>query len=236
MTIRPTTWTRKTRIAGACGGAVLAVGIGCAAYAFWGGSPRGTSRHFFFSTASAAPTAKQTAAAAYDYPAPGASLPRSITINYDAAKDRTAMTLELKGLACSAPSGYRVSNLDLKVVSEYAGTARRPGAGELSVRGVLSGTCSPAGVLAPSSPVAVFTADGHAIDARDPAGHANPYGTEKKPGGPRESLEFRLATKDLISISASKSVSAKAGMLTVTFTPSQLALLREFAARMNPKP
>ncbi len=181
------------------------------------------------------PSKKQQRAAEYNYPTPSSTLPRSIAVSYDPGKDRTTMTLSLTGLAANVPSAYRVSGLSLSVISEFAGQSRNPDAGELSVRCVLTGTTTTPGVLAPSSPVATLSADGKTFESRPPPSNKSPFRTETSSSGTREIVEFRLSTSGLIALAHAKSVSAQVGTATLTFSPTQIADLREFVARMNPR-
>lgn len=179
------------------------------------------------------PTAKQQAAALFDYPSASADMPKAITIEYTVAKDRSIMTLELDGLAVRAPSGFQTTAASLAVRSEFSGRARDPRKGELSVRMILSVHSNPAGALAPSSPIAEFETDGHKSQARGPSDHSSGYHAAK--GNAPESLEFRVSTKDLLAIAHANTARLKAGAVVITLSSHELSLLREFVARMNPR-
>ena len=179
---------------------------------------------------------KEKAAAEYAYPVSTGTLPPAITVAFDEAKNRTRMTLTLNDLAASAASGYRIDHVELKMVSEFAGRDRDPEKGELSARCTLSLVSSTPGVLAPSSPPVVFTADGKALHAYAPTASNPGYHSKGKQDGSHESLIFLVPTHDLIRIAKGNVVTAKAGAVALSFSPGQLATVREFVARMNPRP
>jgi hypothetical protein len=187
-------------------------------------------------TKAAAAERKQKAAALYDYPASSGSLPGSITIAYDGAKDRTRMTLALDGLNASAPSNYRLGRVGLTLVSEFPGRTRDPERGELSARCTLSVVADSPGALAPSSPPAQITADTRALHAYAPSATDPGYHSKHRADGAHESLVFLVHTRDLITSAKARRVALKAGAVTVSLSPEQLASVREFVARMNPKP
>ncbi|MBL8761476.1 MAG: hypothetical protein JNL50_09260 [Phycisphaerae bacterium] len=212
---RPRVW------AGLAVGA-LALGVGVAAYA-WPGSR------------TSAPSAKQRAAAELAYPDSSGPLPEAITVTYDAGKNRTQMCAELAALSASAPAGYRLSTATMRVRSEFTGERRREDRGELSVRVDLLIESSPPGALAPSSPVAELNVNGKVLAARGASDGSSGYEPAKGRGGRGESLEFRVSTKDLIELASSKAASLKAGVVSVQLSAREIAVLREFAARMNPR-
>lgn len=187
------------------------------------------------SVSSHEPSKKQQRAAEYNYPTPSAALPKSIAVSYDPGKDRTTMTLTLAGMVVNVPSAYRITGPGVQIISEFAGQSRKPDAGELSVRCLFSATTTTPGVLAPSSPIATFTADGTSFESRPPPSNKSPFRSESSPAGTREIVEFRLSTSGLIALAHAKSVSAQIGTATLTFSPTQISDLREFAARMNPR-
>lgn len=230
----PISFTRtQTTIAGAV--AILALGAGVA----WAISNPGTRHKDANSRSVLTPaqlTAKEQAAAGLAYPAAQASLPAAITIEYQEAKDRTKMTLTLRDIHATATGNPALSSVECTFLSEFKGRSREPGHGELSVRGTLSLTSQTPGVLAPSSPPGVFTADAKTLKAKPIAPGESGYKSKAKPQGSRESLAFHLSTKDLLTIATSRQVSAELGATRVTLTPAHLELLREFAARMNPNP
>lgn len=201
-------------------GTIVLVGAGWIAYARSGAGL-------------AKPNAKQQAAALFEYPRASSDIPKAITTEYSVARDRSTMTLVLEGLAVGAPTGFRATGASLAVRSEFPGRSRDPDRGELSVRMDLSVRSKPAGVLAPSSPIAEFEADGHAFRARGPSDHTSGYRAAKDDA--RESIEFRLSTKDLLALTHANSATLKAGAAVVTLSSHDLSLLREFAARMNPR-
>ncbi|MEK6700985.1 MAG: hypothetical protein AABZ53_01900 [Planctomycetota bacterium] len=226
----PLSLTRtQTRIAASAVVLTLAVGIA------WAVVPAG-ARH----TGARSPltpaqlVAREQAAAQLAYPTPRPSLPASIVVVYDDAKDRTRMTLTLRDVRASASGHPSLSAVELTVLSEYQGHVREPGHGELSVRGTLSLISKAPGVLAPSSPPGIFTADAKSLKAKPVAPGKSGYQSKSKPDGSHESLAFHLSTKDLLTIAASRDVTAQLGAARVTLTPAHLELLREFAARMNP--
>lgn len=210
--------------------------IAAAAFAVdrWNAKPS-RSKSGVSSASSNEPSKKQQRAAEYNYPTPSAALPKSIAVSYDPGKDRTTMTLMLAGMPVSVPSAYRTTGPSFQIISEFAGQSRKPDAGELSVRCLFSATTTTPGVLAPSSPIATFTADGTSFESRPPPSNKAPFRSESSPAGTREIVEFRLSTSGLIALAHAKSVSAQIGTATLTFSPSQISDLREFAARMNPR-
>lgn len=178
-------------------------------------------------------TAKQQAAAMFEYPTPSDNMPKAITTDYSVAKDRSTMTLALGSLPANAPIAFRTAGASLVIRSEFSGRTRDPSQGELSVRMTLSVKSIPAGVLAPSSPIAEFVANGHAFHTRGPSDHSSGYRTAK--ANAPESLDFRVSTKDLIAIAHANSATLKAGAAVVTLSSHEMSLLREFVARMNPR-
>lgn len=186
--------------------------------------------------ATAEPTKKQRVAAEFAYPTSTGRLPSTVKISTDAEKARTRMTLTLGNLGAAIPASYKTNAPTLKIVSEYHGAGRRPDMGELSVQCTMSIVSVPAGVLASSSPPAVFTADGQTINARPVSSTSPGYKSKPQPDGSHESLAFKLDTKHLIALANAKSVSAKIGDISLRLSPAELADLREFVARMDPNP
>lgn len=177
---------------------------------------------------------KQKAVAALMYPRASPICPPSIKIAYDDIKDRTRMTLTWSGLSATA-SGYRLSNATLRLTSEFAGEVRPVDAGELSVQGVLTAVSIPEGGLAAGVPPVEFTVDGLAIEAKPATAGKSGYSSKAKSDGSHESLAFKVRTQDLITMASAKSLKWKAGVAECAVSSSQVADLREFVARMNPR-
>lgn len=221
----------------AVAGAVTLVAGLIVGYETLGHAPRHASaRTHSVPPPNAEPTTKQKAAAEFAYPASVGALPGSITIVYDAAKDRTKMTFRTREVRLTPPSGTRVSNVELKFVSEFAGQTRRADAGELSVQCLITLVTSAAGTLAPSTPPGDLTADGSTFKLRAAFEGESGYKSRAKPDGVHEALAFKIFTKDLIKIVAATNASGHIGALGFTLSAAQLTDLREFAARMDPTP
>lgn len=178
---------------------------------------------------------KQKAVAGLAYPQASAICPLSIKIVYDDVKDRTRMTLTWSALSATA-SGYRLSNATLRLNSEFVGKVRPADTGELSVQGVLTAVSIPEGGLAAGSPPAEFTVDGTVIEAKPATAGKSGYSSKAKSDGSHESLAFKVRTQDLITMASAKSLKWKAGVAECAVSSSQVADLREFVARMNPRP
>ncbi|MBS0197223.1 MAG: hypothetical protein JSR77_10740 [Planctomycetes bacterium] len=183
--------------------------------------------------AAAGPSAKQKAAVLYDFPVSRGTLPRSLIIEYDAAKDRTQMKLALAGVTPAA-SQFKAGPLTLTFESQFKGKVRSTEVGELSVECVVTGVCGVAGALAPSSPPAEFTADGVVYKARPPVKGVSPYRSKAKSDGVHETLVFRVMTRDLVAMVKAREVSATLGGVSAKLNAAQIEDLREFAARINP--
>lgn len=179
-------------------------------------------------------TRKREASAGLRYPPASGQLPPGLKIDYSQPSNRTTMTLEIIPRDIEVPRDYSLTHPRMRLISDFEGPTRRPGVGELSVRVKISADSSLQGALAPSLPIVEFQADGNELDARSPPPGVLPYKSESKAGRHHETLECRLATKDLVVIATSRSVSVHCGVATFRLSPSQIAALREFAARMNP--
>ncbi len=217
--------------------ALLTIAVGGVAFQAAGtrrGTPHRASSH---SAASGAdPTAKQRVAADLEYPVPTRRPGTGIVESFDAAKNRSRITLELRDPTVTGPAHAPCGGVVVKLISEFEGTVRRTDAGELSVRCVMSAVMGTPGLLAPSSPPAEFCVDGRTFAARSAAKGQSGYRSKRMHDGFHESLEFRIPTRDLLAMARSHSVTATLGVLTVSFSAAHLGAVREFAGRMDPTP
>jgi hypothetical protein len=182
----------------------------------------------------AAKRAKDQALLALPYPPRSASAPASIRSAYDSANDRTTMTLSLPGLRADPPVPG-VAALTLSLTSSFAGRERAPDKPEGSADASLSAVCQSPGALAFSGPPGTLTADGADLPLREASGK-NHYNSTPAPGGVEESVRFRVNTPDLVAAANAQQVALTIGRVRVPITGQALSDLREFAARMNPRP
>jgi hypothetical protein len=163
-------------------------------------------------------------------------MPQGLSTEYDVAKDRTKMVLELPNIVTKAPSSYRAGSVTLKLESEFAGTVRRKDVGELSVECEASMISAAGGALSPGDPPAVVEVDGTAFDGLAPVKGVLGYHSKKSEQGIKERLLFRVHTSDMIRIASGRSVIFKFGEVKTSLAASDVAAIREFVARMNPNP
>lgn len=177
--------------------------------------------------------AKKERAAGWIYPpTTGGASPESISVEFDAARDRTKMTLTLKP-AATTPTGAALDGVTLRLVSEFLGQHRAEP--ELSVTARLTVVSRDAGVLAPASPPGAFEADGKELPVMAPAGGKSGYTSAAKPDGSHESLSFRVPTRDLLKLAKASKVNGRFGAMSLTLSAAQARDLREFIARMKPE-
>ena len=194
------------------------------------------------------PSETQVAALKLDYPRPSPQTPKPISVIYNAHKDRTRMTLELKEAAggLGAASGaHGVSSVLIKLSSEYPGKTRPADHGESSVDGVVVIKSKSGGAGAPEPgastgtkstvPPGSFDVDGHTIHLHHPAKGKASYTSEPQPDHVKETVLFRVHTAALIEVASGKDVALKVGSVRVVLTAQQIEEIREFVARMNPK-
>lgn len=217
--------TTKKQVWAAAGVALAA----CVVVVAYAGSHGGRSGGKHASPAETA--ARQEKAAGLAYPDAGPTLPASVSIEYDQAKDRTRMTLELKGLRPQAP-GARVGGAVMRLTSEFTGRERT--VGEVSVKGELKVESNASGVLAPSSPPGAFVVDGSRHSVRAWETGTSGYATKAAGALSREELRFRVPTRDLVKIASGGTVTGEFGLVKVELSAAQVAELREFVARMKP--
>ncbi len=235
---------------GLAGGAVIAGVVAIAAVAYFAKASTLRKVHKYSDPSSPdyrPPSESQVAAAKLDYPAPGAQMPPSISITYNAHKDRTRMTLEMKDSVGGVGSGaitQGVSSVLIKLSSEYPGKVRPADHGESSADGVVvikskaGGHAPPADASAASGKTTLHPGtvdvDGRTIHLHSPPKGKAAYTSEPQPDHVKETLLFRVHTASLIEIAAGKSVTLRVGTLSITLTPQQIDEIREFVARMNP--
>lgn len=214
------------KLAWAAAGVAMAACLAVVAYAGMHGGKTGKKTPSLAEVA-----AKQEKAAELAYPEAGAAMPASVKVEYDPAKDRTRMTLELKGLRPAA-AGARVGGAVLTLTSEFKGRERA--VGEVSVKGELRVETNAAGVLAPASPPGAFVVDGARVTARAWEAGKSGYTAKQAGGLTHEELEFRVRTRDLVKLAGGRSVTGEFGAVKVELTAGQVAELKEFVARMKP--
>lgn len=178
---------------------------------------------------------KDAALLALPYPASSGVLPRSIEISYDGATDRTSMKLRLSGMRVSGGGSANVGGVTLHLTSSHKGRVRPKDDPEGSVDGSLVAEVSSPGMLAYSGVPGNVTADGETTPLKAST-DKDGYVSAKATGGREEVVRFRFPTKDLVRATAATSVTMSFGTIQIDISGQQLSDLREFAARMNPKP
>ena len=169
---------------------------------------------------------------ALEYPGSTGTQPRTIEIIYDAAGDRTTMTLRLEGLR--AAGSPQVSAATLHMTSSHKGRVRAPDNPEGSADGSLVVQTASPGVLAYSGTPGTVAFDGQSLPLREASGKER-YFSAKASGG-REEVRFRLPTEISIAAAKSSGFTLSIGTIRLEVSGAQLADFREFVARMNPKP
>jgi len=238
MTTIPTR-AKRTWIWATAGAVVLLGALGIAYAVYHAKSPGTRKVHGGGEGASSGPrqaSNRQVEALGLAYPASKGTLPASITISYNAHKDRTKMTLELRKVPTDPGSAAGVSDVIIKLMSEYDGRTRPADRGESSVDGVVIVKCKAPGPLVVSGAPGAFEADGQSVHLHPPAKDKPAYSSETQPDHVKETLAFRVRTAGLLKVAQAKSVTASFGSVRVHLTEEQLGDLREYAARMNPKP
>ena len=166
------------------------------------------------------------------YPKSTGTQPRTIETTYDGAADRTLMTLRLTDVRLAGSGAVNASNAILNLSSSHKGQVRAQDDPEGSIDGSLDIQTKAAGMLAYAGPPGTLTADGKPMPLKE-ASKKN-TGLKSSPG--EETVRFKVATKDLVAAANASAVSLTIGTVQVELTPAALADLREFAARLNPKP
>jgi hypothetical protein len=168
---------------------------------------------------------------ALPYPTSTGARPATMEVTYDAASGRTSMTMRLDGLRATGRRAAGVGGATLHLTSSHKGRVRGPDDPEGSVDGSFEVRTSTPGVLAYSGPPGTATADGRAAPLRPPKS-----GEAYSSAGREESVRFRWPTEDLVRAANSGAVSMTFGGIEVELSRAHLADLREFAARLNPRP
>lgn len=171
---------------------------------------------------------------ALPYPPSSGSQPASLGFMYDDATGRTSMTLHLKGLRAGGRRASNVSAVALHLTSSYKGRERARNNPEGSVDGSLVVRTSAQGVLAYSGPPGMVTAGGRTTPLKGPSGKGA-Y-TPAPSGGGEEVVRFRFPTEDLVSAVNSDAFTMAFGGIEIELSGAALSDLREFAARLNPRP
>jgi len=172
---------------------------------------------------------------AMEYPRSTGVQPRSMEISYDGAADRTFMTLRLTGMRVGGGGASSVSSATLHLTSNHKGRTRPTDNPEGSVDGGLIVQTSSPGVLAYSGPPGRVTIGGETLPLKDASGK-DEYSSTKKGSGAEEIVRFRFPTEHLISAATSGGFTMSFGTVQLEISGQNLADLREFAARMNPRP
>lgn len=162
------------------------------------------------------------------YPSAGGQ-PKTMEIAYDPVAGRTGMRLRLSGLRITGRGAGGGAMLHL--TSTFEGRERARDNPEGSVDGALVVQTARSGALAYSGPPGTVTVDGRTTPLREPAD-----GAAYLPGVPEESVRFRFPTADLVAAATSERVVLTFGTVEVELSDQALADLREFAARLNPRP
>jgi heat shock protein HslJ len=179
--------------------------------------------------------AKDAELMALSYPKSTGIQPKTMEITFDGASNRTSMMLRLVDLRVSGDGARQVSSSVLHLTSSHKGRVRPSDDPEGSVDGSLVAQSSTSGVLAYSGAPGTVTADGQTTPLKGASGK-NEYSSTKTATGNEEIVGFRFPTKDLITASKASNLSMAFGTIKVELTGQQLEDLREFAARLNPKP
>lgn len=173
-------------------------------------------------------------AAGSDFPTPSSRVPAGLISAYDAAKNRTTMTLTLEAVAAACDqASMGVSTVTIAFISEFDGKSRDPNDPERSVKCMIKATGREQGFFAVSAPPATFTAGTLSFDAREPAKGVSVYHTKRELSGVAERVSVRLRTEDLVKAVHAGKLAAKVGVVRATLSPSQVDDLKEFVARLQ---
>ncbi len=172
---------------------------------------------------------------ALPYPTSTGRQPATMTLSYDDATGRTNATLRLTGLRVSGRRASNVSGATLHLTSSYKGHERAPDNPEGSVDGSIIVQTSAPGVLAFAGPPGTVTADGRITPLKKASGKDG-YSSADGPSGRDEVVRFRFPTEDVVAAAHSSRVTISFGGIEIELSGAHLTDLREFAARLNPKP
>jgi hypothetical protein len=184
------------------------------------------------------PSDAQIASLKLEYPKPSGRTVPAISVTYNAGKDRTKTTIELKEPkpapgASSAPGVYGVV---LKLTSEFVGKVRPADHGEASLDGEVVVKSKAAGALTAADAPGEIDIDGSIVHLHHPAKGKTPFASSPQPDHINETIRFRVHTATILKAAAAQSVILRFGKVQVQLTADQTADLREFAARLNPVP
>lgn len=172
---------------------------------------------------------------ALPYPKSSGGLPKSIVITYDAAGDRSTMTWTTSNLRVLGPASANVASITLHCSSSYKGTSRSADRPEGSVDARVVARCSSPGLLSyAGSPGAILIAS----ESRPlkPASGKGAYSSTKSGAAWDESVSFRVSTADLVAAANALNATLKIGSVDLEVAGDAMTELREFVARMNPRP
>jgi hypothetical protein len=212
--------------------ALAVIGAGAAALLVLGGDEDRESK----AQKAAAKREREAELLAMQYPASTGVLPATIAISYDSATDRTFMTLKLAGLRVSGRGAQGVSAATLVLTSSHKGRVRPADNPEGSVDGNVTVQASSPGSLAFSGAPGSISIGGQVTPLKDPSGKDSGYSSRKTAAGHEESVRFRFPTRDLVAAAQSDGFTMSIGTVQLEIAGQALADLREFAARMNPRP
>jgi hypothetical protein len=168
------------------------------------------------------------------YPRSSGVQPASMQIAYDGATGRTTMTLRLAGLRIGGPGAQSIRQATLHLTSSYKGQVRDRDNPEGSIDGSLIAAVVTPGTLAFSGAPGSVKVDGHPQPLKKPS-EGEPYASARAAGG-EESVRFRIPTEHLIAAVNAGPVSLTIGTIQLEISGQQLADLKEFTARLNPRP
>ena len=184
------------------------------------------------------PSDRQVASLKLDYPKSTSRAVHAISTTYNAHKDRTKTTVELKEPQSAPGASFApgVLGVVLKVTSEFSGKTRPADHGEGSLDGEVVVKGKAAGTLAASDAPGEIEIDGTVVHLHHPAKGKPPFASEPQPDHINETIRFRVHTTTILKAAAAHSVILRFGKVQVQLTADQIADLREFAARLNPAP
>lgn len=172
---------------------------------------------------------------ALPYPKSSGTLPKSITITYDPATDRSVMTLQLAGLRTAGPSGSGVSSITLHLSSSYKGRVRAADNPEGTIDGRAVATCNAPGLLSYAGAPGAIVIGSERRELKAGSGKGG-YSSSKAGAGWEESVTFRVPTADLVAATNAGTFVLSIGSVEIEIANVALADAREFVARLNPQP
>lgn len=184
--------------------------------------------------ASTEPSRAAKAAAALPFPTSSGKTPRSFAIRYDPGNDTTKMTLDLSGFTSVASPLSPPRGVSIHLLSQFKGQSRRADSAELSLECAITAVVRQPGVLAPSSPPGTCDADGKSFVLFASSSSGLGYRAKPSSDGTHESLAFKIRTRDLLKIVRAQNVQLTIGTAQIRLSPTNIADLSEFAARMKP--